>query len=86
MRRPSRSLRRAATYIGIGLANLCNILNPELFVLGGGVANSGAFFLDMIRETIPLHAMAAIATSASCAPPWATTWSSWAPWRSSTGH
>jgi glucokinase len=53
-------LRRAATYIGIGLANLCNILNPELFVLGGGVTNSGAFFLDMIRETIPLHAMAAM--------------------------
>ena len=30
-------IRRAATYVGIGLANLANILNPELFVLGGGV-------------------------------------------------
>jgi len=52
-----RILRRAARYVGIGLANLANILDPELFVLGGGVTSSGALFLDAVRETIPLHAM-----------------------------
>ncbi len=50
-------IRRAGTYVGIGLANLANILNPELFVLGGGVTNSGEPFLDAVREAIPLHAM-----------------------------
>ena len=33
-------LQRASYYIGIGVANLVNILNPEYFVLGGGVINA----------------------------------------------
>ena len=31
--------RRMGVYLGIGLANLINILNPEMIVIGGGVAN-----------------------------------------------
>ncbi len=30
-----------AYYIGVGLANLVNIFNPELIVLGGGLTNIG---------------------------------------------
>ena len=29
--------RRMGVYLGIGLANLINILNPEMIVIGGGV-------------------------------------------------
>ena len=39
-------ISNAAYYLGLGLASLINIFNPELVVLGGGVINMG----DMILE------------------------------------
>lgn len=45
-------MRDAATYIGIGLSSVINLLNPELILLGGGVSLAGAAFIDRIRETI----------------------------------
>ena len=36
--------RRMGVYLGIGLANLINILNPEMIVIGGGVVNSWSLF------------------------------------------
>lgn len=34
-------IRRAGVYLGVGLANLVNIFNPELIVIGGGTAKIG---------------------------------------------
>jgi glucokinase len=43
--------RRMGVYLGIGLANLINILNPEMIVIGGGVVNAwGLFAKHMNRE------------------------------------
>jgi len=53
-------IRRAAVYIGIGLANLVSILNPELFVLGGGVTQIGDLLFDTIRETLAQTAMSSM--------------------------
>lgn len=50
-------LRCAATYVGIGLANVVNILNPELIVLGGGVTRMGELLFDPVREVIAQRAM-----------------------------
>jgi glucokinase len=36
--------RRMGIYLGIGLANLINILNPEMIVIGGGVVNGWSLF------------------------------------------
>ncbi len=36
--------RRMGVYLGIGLANLINILNPEMIVIGGGVVNAWPLF------------------------------------------
>ena len=36
--------RRMGVYLGIGLANLINILNPEMIVIGGGVVNGWQLF------------------------------------------
>jgi glucokinase len=36
-----RLIARSAYYLGVGLANLINIFNPELIVIGGGLANIG---------------------------------------------
>jgi len=43
---------RAATYLGIGLANLVNIFNPELIVIGGGVSKMGNMLLAPARKAI----------------------------------
>ena len=36
--------RRMGVYLGIGLANLINILNPEMIVIAGGVVNAWDLF------------------------------------------
>jgi len=41
----------SAYYVGIGLYNLFQTLNPPLIVLGGGLTNWGEFYLNKIKET-----------------------------------
>lgn len=43
---------RAASYLGIGLANLVNIFNPELIVIGGGVSKMGEMLLEPARKVV----------------------------------
>lgn len=45
-----------ARYLGIGIANLVSILNPEMIVLGGGLMQAGDLFLPSIRRVMPLWA------------------------------
>jgi glucokinase len=47
---------RAMHYLGIGMANLVNLFNPERLVIGGGLANLGDRLLDPVRRAIALHA------------------------------
>jgi glucokinase len=51
----------AARYLGIGLANLVNIFNPEMIVIGGGVSNLGNLLLGPARETIDRQAFPLLA-------------------------
>jgi glucokinase len=45
-------VEQAAQYIGVAVANLANLLNPEVVVLGGGVIEALAeAMLEMIRQT-----------------------------------
>lgn len=37
-------------WVALGLANLTNVLDPELFVLGGGLAAGSDLYLDPIRH------------------------------------
>lgn len=47
----ARVFNRAATYIGVGVANLLNLLNPAMVILGGGVSKAGDLLLDPVRAT-----------------------------------
>jgi glucokinase len=40
------------TYLGIALAGLINVLNPEAIVIGGGVSNGWDLFIDRVRNEI----------------------------------
>ena len=44
--------RRMGVYLGIGLANLINILNPEMIVIGGGVVNAWDLFAKHMNREI----------------------------------
>jgi len=45
-------IRTAGTYIGIGVANLVVVLNPDTVVIGGGVAQVGALLFQAIEESV----------------------------------
>jgi glucokinase len=38
-----------AWWVALGLANLANVLDPECIVVGGGLVESGALFLEPVR-------------------------------------
>jgi glucokinase len=44
--------RRMGVYLGIGLANLINIINPEMIVVGGGVANGWDLFEKYMHQQV----------------------------------
>jgi glucokinase len=46
-------LAQAGRYVGIGIANLMHLFNPQRFVVGGGVTNAGELFFAPMRETAP---------------------------------
>jgi glucokinase len=59
----SAAINQIAGYLGIGLVNLVNIFNPEVIVIGGGVAKLGERLLEPARKIVqerafPLQASA----------------------------
>ena len=48
--------RRAGTYLGIALAGLINVLNPEVIVIGGGAADGWELFIGHLRSEIEKRA------------------------------
>jgi glucokinase len=51
-------LEEAGTYMGIGLANLIQIINPERIVLGTIAVHAGDLILEPIRRTVAERAWA----------------------------
>ena len=47
-----------AIYLGIALANIVNLFNPELIVLGGPVGQKGEILLEPLRAEVRRRAMA----------------------------
>ncbi len=61
-------LRDVGTYLGIGLANVVNLLNIERIVVGGGVANAGELILRPAREALNNEALTNLAKMATIVP------------------
>ncbi|WP_282944668.1 ROK family protein [Cellulomonas endometrii] len=51
--------------LGSAVADLVNVLEPELVVLGGGVTRSGALLLDPVRDLVAREAMPPAARAAT---------------------
>lgn len=50
-------VQESAEYLAAGIANAVNILNPEIVVLGGGVADGGAGFVETVGAEIKKRAL-----------------------------
>jgi predicted NBD/HSP70 family sugar kinase len=55
-------------HIGMGVASLCNILNPSRVVLGGDLAEAGELVLGPIRESVSRYAIPSAAQRLSVMP------------------
>jgi glucokinase len=49
-------VRDTAKYLGVGVANLINILNPEVVVISGGVTHAGNWLFDPLRREVARRA------------------------------
>jgi glucokinase len=49
--------QRMGTYLGVGLANLVNLLNVELLVIGGQVSEAWDLFIDPARRELEKRAL-----------------------------
>jgi len=45
-------ISQAANYLGVGMVNLVNIFNPEMIIVGGGVAQMGDLLLAPARQAV----------------------------------
>ncbi|MEK5059812.1 MULTISPECIES: ROK family glucokinase [unclassified Paenibacillus] len=45
-----RIVRRAAFYLGKSLAAVAAVLNPQAYIIGGGVSKAGEFLFDEVRS------------------------------------
>ena len=58
-KKAQKAINTAAKYIGIGIANINNMLNPDIFVIGGGVSNMGSLLLDPVKAWARKYSMEA---------------------------
>lgn len=54
-------IAKTGRYLGIGIANIINIFDPEVIVLGGGIGQMGELLLPAIQGTVKLRALQAAA-------------------------
>lgn len=52
-----RAIRETGVNLGIGIANVANLLNPEMIVLSGGVTNLGEYLFGPLREEVRKRAL-----------------------------
>lgn len=50
-------------YFGLAAANISNALNPESFVIGGGVSAAGDFLLSRVKKNFEKYAFPTVRTS-----------------------
>lgn len=45
-----QALEQAARALGVGIGNTANLINPQRFILGGGVTKAGERFWEVLRQ------------------------------------
>jgi predicted NBD/HSP70 family sugar kinase/biotin operon repressor len=63
-----RALADAGRHVGVAVANLCNLVNPERIVVGGTIGQAGAVVLEPLRESVRLRAIPSAAEDVEIVP------------------
>lgn len=53
----TQTIEETCDYLGAALASMVNMFNPEIIVIGGGVAQAGEAFIQKINNAVKLRAM-----------------------------
>ncbi len=56
-----QAILHGAEYLGVGIATLVNLFDPEMVVVGGGVANLGDPYFDRVRQKVGSLALPTLA-------------------------
>ena len=56
-------LSRSSHYLGVGMVNIVNIFNPEMIIIGGGLAEIGELLLEPAKEIVKKRAFGISAQS-----------------------
>lgn len=51
-----QALDETAHYLGVGLAGVVNLLNPDVVVIGGGITEGGGGFVEAVADEIKKYA------------------------------
>ena len=54
-------MNETATFLGIGIANLINLLNPEMIVVGGGLTNAWDIIYPLTLKEVQKRALSEVA-------------------------
>ncbi|MEW6381112.1 MAG: ROK family protein [bacterium] len=57
-------MKETSMYLGIGIANLINLLNPEMIIIGGGLANAWDMLYPLTLAEVRCRAFASLAQTA----------------------
>jgi len=61
----ARVIADAGRHIGVAAASVCNLLNPQRIVIGGGLAAAGDLLLDPLRDVVDRFAIPSAAERVS---------------------
>lgn len=61
-------VERTGYYLGLGVANVANLLDPEMVIIGGGVAKMGEPLFARVRQVLSQRALAAVANAVEVVP------------------
>lgn len=51
------AVERGAQFLGIGLATVANLLNPDVVIIGGSVTQLGELYLSFVRQVLRARAL-----------------------------
>jgi len=61
-------LQETGKYLGVGVGSIINILNPDVVVIGGGVAGAGEILFKSVRRFAQLYSLPSAYSSVKILP------------------
>lgn len=63
-----RAIADAGRQLGVAIAGICNLFNPQRVIVGGDLTRAGAILLEPLRASLRLHAVLTAAESVQIVP------------------